>query len=121
MADTSLWPIVASGLLTGLFALGGIAVGLVGASRRDVTQQRHEKAKRRAEKFEEKFDKLISEMEVASLVYLNSILSKNFNEEYTYLNDREQGRIAAEYWMDLGAKRTALTNALKAFAHDEFQ
>jgi hypothetical protein len=60
-------------------------------------------------------------MEVASLVYLNSILSKNFKEEYTYLNDREQGRIAAEYWMDLGAKRTALTNALKAFAHDEFQ
>jgi hypothetical protein len=53
MADTSLWPIVASGLLTGLFALGGIAVGLVGASRRDVAQQRHEKAKRRAEKFEE--------------------------------------------------------------------
>ena len=67
------------------------------------------------------FDKLISEMEVASLVYLNSILSKNFKEEYTYLNDREQGRIAAEYWMDPGAKRTALTNALKGFAHDEFQ
>jgi hypothetical protein len=55
------------------------------------------------------------------VVYLNSILSKNFKQEYTYLNDKEQGRIAAEYWMDLGAKRTVLTDALKKFARDELQ
>jgi hypothetical protein len=53
MADPSLWPIVASGLLTGLFALGGIGVGLVGTARRDVAQERRETRKRRAEKFEE--------------------------------------------------------------------
>ena len=53
MADTSLWPIVASGLLTGLFALGGIGVGLLGTARRDAAQERHETRKRRADKFEE--------------------------------------------------------------------
>ena len=36
MADTSLWPVVVGGLLTGLFALGGLGVGLVGTARRDV-------------------------------------------------------------------------------------
>jgi hypothetical protein len=51
--DTSLWPIVASGLLTGLFALGGIGVGLVGAARRDVAQERREARKRREVRFEE--------------------------------------------------------------------
>jgi hypothetical protein len=51
--DTSLWPIVASGRLSGLFALGGIEVGLVGTARRDVAQERREKTKRRADKFEE--------------------------------------------------------------------
>jgi hypothetical protein len=51
--DTSLWPIVASGLLTGLFALGGIGVGLVGTARRDAAQDRREARKRRADKFEE--------------------------------------------------------------------
>jgi hypothetical protein len=161
MADTSLWPVVVGGLLT----VGGTMVGLIGTTIRDVAQQRHEKAKRRADKFEElvaavyefdewvqahrhatidriqfpqttspmikvstissvyfpQFDKLAFEMEVASLMYLNSILSKNFKQEYIYLNDKEQGKIAAEYWMDLGAKRTELTNALKKFAHDEFQ
>jgi hypothetical protein len=161
MADTSLWPVVVGGLL----ALGGTVAVVIGTAIRDVVQQRHEKRKRRAEKFEEmvaavydfdqwvqthmhatidrtqlpqtmspivkasaisavyfpQFDKLISEMEFASSVYLNSILSKNFKQEYTYLNDREQGRTAAEYWMDFGAKRTVLTNALKKFAHEEFQ
>jgi hypothetical protein len=53
MADTSLWPIVASGLLTGLFALGGIGVGLVGTARRDAAQDRRDAKKRRADKFEE--------------------------------------------------------------------
>jgi hypothetical protein len=53
MADTSLWPVVVGGLLAGLFALGGIGVGLVGAARRDAAQERREKAKRRADKFEE--------------------------------------------------------------------
>jgi hypothetical protein len=52
MTDT-LWPVVASGLLTGLFALGGIGVGLVGTARRDVAQERREARKRRADKFEE--------------------------------------------------------------------
>lgn len=33
--DTSLWPVVVGGLLTGLFALGGIGVGLVGTACRD--------------------------------------------------------------------------------------
>jgi hypothetical protein len=53
MADTSLWPVVVGGVLTGLFALGGIGVGAVVAARRDAAQERHEKAKRRADKFEE--------------------------------------------------------------------
>jgi hypothetical protein len=53
MADTSLWPVVVGGLLTGLFALGGIGVGLVGTARRDAAQERREKTKRRADKFEE--------------------------------------------------------------------
>ena len=53
MADTSLWPVVVGGLLAGLFALGGIGVGAVVAARRDAAQERHEKAKRRADKFEE--------------------------------------------------------------------
>jgi hypothetical protein len=51
--DTSLWPVVVGGLLAGLFALGGIGVGLVGAARRDVAQERREARKRREEKFEE--------------------------------------------------------------------
>jgi hypothetical protein len=42
-ADTSLWPVIVGGLLTGLFALGGIGVGAVVAARRDVAQQRHER------------------------------------------------------------------------------
>ena len=50
--DTSLWPIVVGGLLTGLFALGGIGVGLLGAARRDAAQERREAKKRRADKFE---------------------------------------------------------------------
>lgn len=53
MADTSLWPVVVGGLLTGIFALGGIGVGLVGASRRDAAQERRDARKRRADKFEE--------------------------------------------------------------------
>jgi hypothetical protein len=53
MADTSLWPVVVGGLLAGLFALGGIGVGAVVASRRDAAQERREARKRRADKFEE--------------------------------------------------------------------
>jgi hypothetical protein len=53
MADTSLWPVVVGGLLTGLFALGGIGVGLVRTARRDAAQERRETRKRRADKFEE--------------------------------------------------------------------
>ena len=159
--DTSLWPVIVGGLL----GIGGIVAGAVVTAIRDAVRQHHEKAKRRADKFEEmvtavyefdewvqahrsatvdrvqlpqtlspiikvsaisavyfpQFDKMASEMEVASVMYLNSILSKNFNQEYAYLNDKEQGKIAAEYWMDLGARRTELTNALKKFAREEFQ
>jgi hypothetical protein len=39
--------------LTGLFALGGIGVGLVGTARRDAAQDRRDVRKRRADKFEE--------------------------------------------------------------------
>jgi hypothetical protein len=53
MADTSLWPVVVGGLLTGFFALGEIGVGLVGTARRDAAQERREKTQRRADKFEE--------------------------------------------------------------------
>jgi hypothetical protein len=53
MADTSLWPVVVGGLLTGLFTLGGIGAGLVASSRRDAAQERREAKKRRADKFEE--------------------------------------------------------------------
>jgi hypothetical protein len=49
MADTSLWPVVVGGLL----GVGGTMVGVIGTTIRDVAQQRHEKAKRRADKFEE--------------------------------------------------------------------
>ena len=49
-ADTSLWPVVVGGLLAGLFALGGIGVGLVGKARRDAAQERREAGKRRADK-----------------------------------------------------------------------
>jgi hypothetical protein len=52
-ADTSLWPVVVGGLLGGFFALVGIGTGLIGTSRRDAAQRRHEAKKRRAEKFEE--------------------------------------------------------------------
>jgi hypothetical protein len=52
-ADTSLWPVVVGGLLAGLFALGGIGVGLVGTARRDAAQERREAKKRREDKFEE--------------------------------------------------------------------
>jgi hypothetical protein len=48
MADTSLWPVVVGGLL----GVGG-TVGVIGTTIRDVARQRHEKAKRRADKFEE--------------------------------------------------------------------
>jgi hypothetical protein len=53
MADTSLWPVVVGGLLTGLFALGGIGVGLVGTACREAALERREARKRRADKFEE--------------------------------------------------------------------
>ena len=53
MADTSLWPVVVGGLLTGAFALGGIWVGLVATARRDAAQERHEAKRMRADKFEE--------------------------------------------------------------------
>jgi hypothetical protein len=49
MADTSLWPVVVGGLL----GVGGTMVGMIGTTIRDVAQQRHEKAKRRSDKFEE--------------------------------------------------------------------
>ena len=49
MADASLWPVVVGGLL----GVGGTLVGVIGTTIRDAAQQRHEKAKRRADKFEE--------------------------------------------------------------------
>jgi hypothetical protein len=67
------------------------------------------------------FSKLAFEMELASVLYLNSILSKNFKQEYLYLSDKEQAKTAWEYWMDFGARRTDLTKALKEFAHEHFQ
>jgi hypothetical protein len=53
MADTSLWPIVVSGVLTGVFALGGIYVGQMATAQRDAVQEVREARKRRADKFEE--------------------------------------------------------------------
>jgi hypothetical protein len=52
-ADTSVWPIVLTGVFTLVGSLGGIGVGLVGAARRDAAQERREAKKRRADKFEE--------------------------------------------------------------------
>ena len=49
MADTSLWPVVVGGLL----GVGGTIVAVIGTTIRDIAQQRHEKTKRRADKFEE--------------------------------------------------------------------
>src|SRR5258707_14095689 len=51
--DTSLWPIVLTGVFTLVGSLGGIGVGLVGAARRDAALERREARKRRADKFEE--------------------------------------------------------------------
>jgi hypothetical protein len=53
MADTSLWPVVVGGLLTGLFTIGGIGAGFVASARRDSAQERREARNRRADKFEE--------------------------------------------------------------------
>jgi hypothetical protein len=53
MPDTSLWPVVVGGLLTGLFTLGGIGAGLMATAKRDAAQERREAKKRRADKFEE--------------------------------------------------------------------
>jgi hypothetical protein len=53
MAEASLWPVVTGGLLTGLFTLGGIGVGLIASARRDAARERREARKRRADKFEE--------------------------------------------------------------------
>jgi hypothetical protein len=49
MADTSLWPVVVGGVL----ALGGTVAGAIATTIRDAAQQRHERKKRRADKFEE--------------------------------------------------------------------
>lgn len=51
--EASLWPVIVGGLLAGLFALGGIGVGLVGTARRDAAQERREAKKRREDKFED--------------------------------------------------------------------
>ena len=48
-SDASLWPVALGGLL----GMGGTMVGVIGATIRDGAQQRNEKAKRRADKFEE--------------------------------------------------------------------
>jgi hypothetical protein len=53
MADTSIWPNLLTGLLTGVFALGGVGVTLLATSRREATQERRDAKKRRADKFEE--------------------------------------------------------------------
>jgi hypothetical protein len=52
-SDMSLWPVVVGGLLTGLFALGGIGVGLFATARRDAAQEARDARKKRADKFEE--------------------------------------------------------------------
>jgi hypothetical protein len=73
MADTSLWPVVVGGLL----GEEGTVVGVIGTTIRDVAQQHHEKAKRRADKFEElvaalyEFDHWLNEfMNLESGIYL---------------------------------------------------
>ena len=49
MEDTSLWPVVVGGLL----ALGGTIAGVIGTVIRDEIQKRHDRKKRRVDKFEE--------------------------------------------------------------------
>jgi hypothetical protein len=151
MADTSLWPVVVGGLL----GVGGSLVGVIGTTIRDVAQQRHEKAKRRADKFEEfvaavyefdhwldgirqrelekkegipetvspfaklqaissvyfpRFSKLVGELDIVSSQYVAFIYNP---QEATLSHIGPYG-----HYMN---NREALLDALKKFAHDEFQ
>jgi hypothetical protein len=147
MADTSLWPVVVGGLLTGLFALGGIGVGLVGSVRRDAAQDRREARKRRADKFEElvaavyefdhwletvspfaklqaissvyfpQFSKLVGELDIVSSQYVAWI----YNPQEVTLSDTGKPLPFVEAYKPYMQKREALLKALQKFAHDEFQ
>ena len=160
MADTSLWPVVVGGL-----GVGGTMVGVIGTTIRDVAQQRHEKAKRRADKFEElvvavyEFDHWLSSMHdnvdafgndkvrqpvspFAKMQSISFVYFPQFVESIALLDQATfqykigiynvgQKRIsnpgapggpeyveaATPYMREL----VALLDALKEFAHDEFQ
>jgi hypothetical protein len=141
--------------LTGLFALGGIGVGLVGTARRDAAQERRETRKRRVDKFEElvaavyeydhwlkrivsgsdepktmspfakvqsisavyfpQFDGLIRELDLAAYAMWahNTKMRTNRATQVTDGMDETYG----PYYQ----KCQALLDALKKFAHDEFQ
>jgi hypothetical protein len=161
MADTSLWPVIVGGLL----GVGGTLVGVFGTTIRDAAQQRHEKAKRRADKFEElvaavyEFDHWLdtlrhrdafgqgdtpetvspfAKVQSISAVYFPqfSKLVGELDQATTpyrlWIHDVEQKRVLGEDIAQLVAKfadafqpysqqRAALIDALKKFAHDEFQ
>jgi hypothetical protein len=165
MADTSLWPVLVGGLLTGLFALGGIGVGLVGASRQDAAQERRDTRKRRADKFEElvaavyEFDHWLdairqrdafghgsvpetaspfAKVQSISAVYFPQFsglvgeLDQATTPYRVWIHSVEQKRVLgediaqvsagfADAFLPYAQTRAALIDALKKFAHDEFQ
>jgi hypothetical protein len=164
MADTSLWPVVVGGLLTGLFALGGIGVGLVGAARRDAAQERRDARKRRADKFEElvaavyEFDHWLETMRqkdafgigdapetVSPFAKVQSISSVYFPQFSELIGELDRASDQYRIWIynteqlrranavarlsdgfnevnvPYVRKREALLDALKKFAHEEFQ
>ena len=53
MADTSLWPIVLTGLFTLGGSLGAMGINSFATTKRDAAQEHREAKKRRADKFEE--------------------------------------------------------------------
>jgi hypothetical protein len=162
-ADTSLWPIILTGLFTLGGSLGGIGVGLVGAARREAAQERRDAKKRRADKFEElvaavyEFDHWLDGIRqrdafgrenvpdtVSPFAKLQSISAVYFPQfsgsigeldiasgQYrVWIYNTEQLRLAKATLLMAGfdgafnpyaVKREALLEALKKFAHDEFQ
>jgi hypothetical protein len=158
--DTSLWPVIVGGLL----GVGGTMVGVIGTTIRDVAQQRQEKTKRLADKFEElvaavyEFDHWLEGLRdreafgrdgipvtASPIAKVNSISAVYFPQfsklilELEAAADRYRGWIYAakkersannvtyptdgfdDVLWPYVEKRGDLLDAIKKFAHDEFQ
>jgi hypothetical protein len=158
-SDASLWPVVVGGLL----AIAGGLVGVVATAIRDAAQTRHEKQKRRADKFEElvaavyEFDHWVDSCRlrdvsgedippsVSPFARIQSISSVYFPKFDAALKELDAATSQYRLWMTGAAqrriagditnrndgfvdayrpyslKRDGLVDALKKFAHEEFQ